>query len=62
MKVLQGMKETALCRLTPNTKAETLLGKSPGPFPCPLLTIVYYPYLYPLLFTVDYHLMCIFHP
>ena len=48
--------------MTPDTKAETLLGKSPGPFPCPLLTIVYYPYLYPLLFTVDYHLLCIFHP
>ena len=33
MNVLQGMKETALSRLTPDTKAETLLGKSPGPFP-----------------------------
>ena len=53
MKVLQGMKETALCRLTPNTKAETLLRKSPGPFPCSVLTIVYYPYFFPHLSTVD---------
>ena len=43
MNVLQGMKETALSRLTPDTKAETLLGKSPGPFSWSLLTIVYYP-------------------
>ena len=43
MKVLQGMKETALCRLTPDTKAETLLGKSPGPFPRSVLAIAYYP-------------------
>ena len=42
MNVLQGMKETALCRLTHDAKAETLLGKCPGPFPCSVLTIAYH--------------------
>ena len=61
MSVLQGMCETVLCRLTLDTKAETLLGKSPVPFPCPVLTTVYYPYLFlrPLFTTI---LLCIFDP
>ena len=48
--------------MTPDTKTETLLGKFPGPFPCPLLTIVYYPCLFPPLPSVDYYFICIFDP
>ena len=55
MSVLQGMCETVLCRLTLDIKAETLLGKSPVPFPCPVLTAVYYPYLFPPSSTLHYH-------
>ena len=51
------------CKKEPSdTKAETLFGKFPDPFPCPLLTIIYYPYLFPPLFTVDYYIICIFDP
>ena len=47
--------------MNPDTKAERLLGKFPGPFPCLLLTTVYFPYLFPPLSTVDYF-VCIFNP
>ena len=62
MNVLEEIKERALCRMTPDTKAESLFGKFPGLFPCPLLTIIYCPYLLPPLFTGDYYFICIFHP
>ena len=48
--------------MSTGTKAETILRKCPGPCPCPLLTIVYYPHLFFTLSSVDYYFICIFDP
>lgn len=39
------MRETAPVWLAHGTKADAILAKSPGFFPCPLLASIYFPYL-----------------
>ena len=61
---LQRKQEThrAQCGFAPGTKADTILEKSPSPFPCPLLTIILLSVLSPPWPVLTITLLCIFDP